>query len=182
MLDTIVEAAERMKKRKGRKVLLLISETRDRGSKIEFQKAMEIVQRDGIELFGAHYSAYSTAFVAKPEDQPALHDALAPRIEGPDAPPTIGILGILTELARLGKTNAVEALTQATGGSDYPFLKERGIENAIEKLGAEVHSQYILSFRLPSDVAERPMHRIDVSVPNHPDYRLRFRQGYSVAR
>jgi VWFA-related protein len=182
MLDTIVEAADRMKGRKGRKVLLLISESRDRGSKIDFQKAMEIVQREGIEIFGAHYSAYSTAFASKPQDQPALHDAPAPRTDAPDGPPTANILAIFTELGRLGKTNAIQALTQATGGSDYPFLKERGIEKSIEKLGAEVHNEYILSFPLPADAAVQSIHRIDVSVPGHPDYRVRSRQGYSVAR
>jgi VWFA-related protein len=179
MLDAIVAAADHMRQRKGRKVLLLISESRDRGSKTSFQDAMEIVQRDGIEIFGAHYSAYSTAFASKPEDQPALHDAPAPRTDGPDGPPTANILGIFTELARLGKTNAVQTLTQATGGSDFPFVKERGLENSIEKLGAEIHSQYILSFPLPAaGSGEGKLHRIDVSVPGHPDYRIRSRQGY----
>jgi VWFA-related protein len=179
MLDAIIMAADRLRQRRGRKVLLLISETRDRGSKTTFQAALDTVQRDGIEVFAAHYSAYSTAFASKPEDQPALHDAPAPRIEGPDGPPSTNILGIFTEIARLGKTNAIQALTQATGGSDYPFVKERGIENAIEKLGAEIHSQYILSFPLPpAGPAEPTMHRIDVSVPGHPEYRIRARQAY----
>jgi VWFA-related protein len=184
MLDAIVAAADHMRQRKGRKVLLLISESRDRGSKTSFQDAMEVVQRDGIEIFAAHYSAYSTAFASKPEDQPALHDAPAPRSDGPDGPPTTNILGIFTELARLGKINAVQMLTQATGGSDYPFVKERGLENSIEKLGAEIHSQYILSFPLPADGSgagpgEAKLHRIEVSVPGHPEYRIRSRQGYS---
>jgi len=184
MLDAIVAAADHLRPRKGRKVLLLISESRDRGSKTSFQDVMQTVQRDGIEIFGAHYSAYSTAFASKPEDQPALHDAPAPRTDGPDGPPTANILGIFTELARLGKTNAVQTLTQATGGSDYPFVKERGLENSIEKLGAEIHSQYILSFPLPAagplrESREGVIHRIEVSVPGHPDYRIRARQGYS---
>jgi VWFA-related protein len=184
MLDAIAEVAEHMKQRNGRKILLLISESRDRGSKTSFQDVMQTVQRDGIEIFGAHYSAYSTAFASKPEDQPALHDAPAPRTDGPDGPPTANILGIFTELARLGKTNAVQTLTQATGGSDYPFVKERGLENSIEKLGAEIHSQYILSFPLPAagplrESREGVIHRIEVSVPGHPDYRIRARQGYS---
>jgi VWFA-related protein len=182
MLDTVVQTVDRMKQRKGRKVLLVISESRDRGSKVDFEKAAEAVQREGVEVFGAHYSAYVTAFATKPEDQPALHDAPAPQIEGPDGPPPTNILAIFTELARLGKTNAIQALTQATGGSDYPFVKERGIENAIEKLGAEVHSQYILIFPLPADAAGPPLHRLDVSVPDHADYRIHSRQGYLAIR
>jgi VWFA-related protein len=133
MFDAVAEVSDRMKQRSGRKVLLLISESRDRGSKIKFEQAMEAVGSQGIEVFGAHYSAYATAWIARPEDLP-------------DSPGE-NLLAIFTELGRLGKVNAIEALTQGTGGSDYPFLKERGVESAIEKLGVEVHSQYILSFR-----------------------------------
>ncbi len=180
MLDAIAEAAERMKDRKGRKVLLLISESRDRGSKIKFQQAMDAVQRGGIEVFAAHYSASATAFASKPEDLQQYHNAPAPSIDGPDGPPTASILQIVPELVRLGKTNAVQALTTATGGSDYPFAKERGIENAIEKLGVEVHTQYILNFPLPADATGA--RKIEVSVPEHPDYRIRARQAYWASR
>jgi VWFA-related protein len=70
MFDAVVEAANRMKGREGRKILLLISETRDRGSKAKFDGALDAVQRDGIEVFAAHYSAYATTWIAKPEDVP----------------------------------------------------------------------------------------------------------------
>ena len=46
--------------RDAKKALLLISESRDRGSETKFQQAMEAVTREGIEVFAAHYSAYST--------------------------------------------------------------------------------------------------------------------------
>jgi VWFA-related protein len=176
MLDAVAEVSDRMKQRRGRKVLLLISESRDRGSKIKFEQAMEAVGSQGIEVFGAHYSAYSTALVAKPGDRPDLHDAPAPRIEGPDGSPTANPLAIFTELGRLGKVNAIEALTRSTGGSDYPFLKERGVESAIEKLGVEVHSQYILSF-LPRG-EPKGMHRIDVSVRGRNDLRVHSRRDW----
>jgi VWFA-related protein len=41
MLDAVAEIAARMKGREGRKVLLLISETRDRGSRTAFEAALE---------------------------------------------------------------------------------------------------------------------------------------------
>jgi VWFA-related protein len=176
MYDAIAEVADHMKDRKGRRVLLLISESRDRSSTIKFEEAMDAIQREGIEVFAAHYSAATTAFASKPEDLQQIHDAPIPSIDGPDGPPTDSILQILPELFRLAKTNAVAALTQATGGSDYPFLKERGIENAIEKLGVEVHSQYILNFPLPQGA--RGTHKIDVLLPDHADYHIRARQAY----
>jgi VWFA-related protein len=176
MYDALAEVADRMKERKGRKVLLLISESRDRSSAIKFEEAMDAIQREGIEVFAAHYSATATAFIAKPEDLMQIHDAPGPDIDGPDRPPIAGILQIIPELLRLAQTNAVAALTEATGGSDYPFLKERGIESAIEKLGVEVHSQYILNFPLPEGA--RGTHRIEVSLRDHADYRIHARQAY----
>jgi VWFA-related protein len=162
MLDAVAEASDRLKPRPGRKVLLLISESRDRGSKTSLQQAMEAVGREGIEVFAAHYSAYATTFIAKPEDVP---------------PPAGGnILTIFTELVRMGQANIIEALTEVTGGSDYPFVKERGIENSVERFGADVHSQYILSF--PQGGTEDKMHSIEVSVLDRTGLHLRYRRAY----
>ncbi len=176
MLDAIAEVADRMKDRKGRKVLLLISETRDRGSKVKFEQAMEALQREDIEVFATHYSAYATAFTSKPEDLQQLHDRPAPNTAGPDPPPMPNPGSILAELARLGKTNAIQTLTQATGGSDFPFSTEKGVQRSIENLGVAIHSQYILSFRAPPDASGE--HRIEVTVPEHPEYRIRARKAY----
>ena len=162
MFDAIIEAASRMKDRKGRKVLLLISETRDRGSEARFADAIEAVEREGVEVFAAPYSAYSTQWVAKPEDLPP-----------PSAP---NYMAVFREMFRLAKTNDTQALTQATGGSEYPFLRERAIEKAVETLGVEVHSQYILSF--PPARGKQGMHQIEVSTPERAGLRLRARQAY----
>jgi len=162
MLDAVVDVADVMKERKGRRVLLLISESRDRGSHAKLEDAIKAVEREGVEVFAATYSAQATAWTANPDDLPA--------------PTGANYLAVFTELARLGKTNHAIALTQATGGIDYPFLRERSIEKAIETLGVDVHAQYILSF--PQPAAADGMHRIDVSMPNRTDVRIRSRRAY----
>ena len=78
--------------------------------------------------------------------------------------------------AKLKEPSIISDLAAATGGRDYPYLKERGIEKAIESLGVEVHSQYILSFPEPR-VAEG-MHQISVAVPSRADLQIRSRQSY----
>jgi len=181
MIDAIAAVADHMKERQGRKVLLLISESRDRGSNTKFQRAMEAVERQGIEVFGAHYSAYATGLIAKTKDQPDVPPQPTsgdPEDWADDSPPGVNLLAMGMELARLGKVKPIQVLTRATGGSDYPFLKGSGIENAIEKLGTEVHSQYILSFPQRSDTPG--IHGIEVSVPDHADLRIRSRRTYWV--
>lgn len=178
MLDAVAEAAARLDKRKGRKVLLLISETRDRGSETSLRQVVQAVESQGIEVFGASYSAYATGLIAKPKDLPdtSAPPAAIDPIEGPPPPPQIEFLPIIMEVLRLGKTNAVQALTRETGGADFPFTKESGLENAIQKLGVEVHSQYVLSFPQPKD--SPGWHEIQVLVPNRPGLLIRARHTY----
>ena len=105
MLDAIAEAVDRMQQRKGRKVLLLISEARDRGSETKFQQAIEAVERQGIQVFAAHYSAYATSLIAKPKDLPELPpspDSDDPE-DPPNPPPTVNFLA---NGDRLKKTQA----------------------------------------------------------------------------
>lgn len=162
LLDAVVDVADEMKERKGRRVLLLISESRDRGSRAKLEDAIRAVEREGVEVFAATYSAQATSWIAKPDDLPA---------------PTGGnYFAIFTEMARLGKTNHTIALTQATGGAQYPFLREQTIEKAIETLGVDVHAQYLLSFAQPAGA--EGMHEIAVSMPNRTDVRIRARRAY----
>jgi VWFA-related protein len=178
MFDAIVAVADRMQERKGRKVVLLISESRDRASETTFQQAVEAVERQGIEVFAATYSAYATSLIAKPKDLPDLPTQVisGDPSDWPDSPPGVDFLAIFSEVARLGKTNATQALTRATGGADYRFVKDRGIEEAIEKLGREIHSQYLLSF--PQRQGRTGRHQIQVLVPDHRNLRIRSRHTY----
>jgi VWFA-related protein len=162
MLDAVVDVADLMKDRKGRRVLLLISESKDRGSHASLEEAIRAVEREGIEVFAATYSAQAISWIANPDDLPP-----------PSGP---NYLAIFSELARTGKTNHAIALTQATGGTTYPFLRERSIEKAIETLGVDVHAQYILSFPQAPDA--EGMHQIDVSLPNRGDVLIRSRRAY----
>jgi VWFA-related protein len=162
MFDAVIESADRMKERKGRRILLVISEIRDRGSHAHLEEALQAVEREGVEVFAASYSAYATSMSANAGELPP-----------PSGP---NYLAVFNELARLGKTNDIQALTQATGGSDYPFMRERAVEKAVEKLGVDVHSQYILSFR--QGAVKPGMHRIDVATPERTDLRIRSRRAY----
>lgn len=180
MLDAVAVVAGHMEKRPGRKLLLLISESRDRGSETTIEQAIKAVEQQSIEVFAARYSAYATNLIAKPKDLPDLssHPELPddPTVI-PNPPPAINFMSIFSELARLGHTNSLQALTRATGGIEHSFVKQSGIDSAIEKLGAAVHNQYILSFPQRPDAAPG-MHQIDLSVPGRADGQLRWRRAY----
>ena len=161
MFDAIGEAVDRLNRRTGRKMLLLISQSNDSGSGLKFEQAVEIVDRAGIEVFAAHYSSYAMSWIAKSEDFP----------EKPELDAMF-----FSELGRIGAPNHVKALAQSTGGADYGFARQRGLENAMDKMGIEVHTQYIVSF--PQRDKAPGMHRIEVSLPERSGARIRSRRVY----
>jgi len=190
MLDASLEAIRKLAAIRGsRRVLLLISESRDRGGTAGLQEVLNAAQTAGVTVYAATYSAFRTDFVAKPEEvqrprqkpkdlDPALDPNQRPgsRNGGHPNESNRADLGAgLSELARLGQTKTTEALAQATGGAEYPFTKLAGLESAIEKLGEELHGQYVLSFT-PKDPAPG-YHALTVTV-SEPNARIRARPGY----
>ncbi len=190
MLDAVHEAIGKLRQRRhARRVLLLISESRDRGSETELEMVLADAQAAGVAVYAATYSAFKTAFTTRGPRSGPVEENPVPKVGRPpgpqspkgrvDIPPPeqrMDILGGIGELARLGKTKTTEALARGTGGSEFPFTRLKGLENAIENLGEELHSQYVLSFT-PAD-PEPGHHRLEVQVPGRPGLRIRSRPAY----
>ena len=111
MLDAVAAVADRMRERNGRRVLLLVSDGRDRGSETTFEQALEMVAREGIEVFGAHYSVFATTSIANSKDVPDFSSppvtANDPSARPDSAPAGLDLLAIFAELTRLGQANIV---------------------------------------------------------------------------
>ena len=71
-------------------------------------------------------------------------------------------------------------LTKATGGQEFSFMKQRGLEEAVEKIGSELHSQYIITYN-PNNKDEGGWHDIHVTVDQPKDVKARARPGYWMA-
>jgi VWFA-related protein len=166
LLEAVEKGVEMLKTRPEnyRRVMLILGESRDRGSKIKLAKAVEDAQRAGVAVYPITYSAQATAWTAKPQDNPSLP-------MGPDYG------GAIVELSRLGTTNAAEALARSTGGRHLSFARLQGLEEAIARLGEELHSQYLLSFS-PAESKNKNYHTILVGVKGHPNAVIRARPGY----
>ena len=199
MLDAVTSAIDRLRKQpNARRVLLLISESRDRGSETDLQTVTIAAQSADVTVYALTYSAVKTAFTSKaplspqphaasPQttpEQDAMHTAngappsrynpyspkLIPQNQSVDVPAAIG------ELARLGNVNTTQALAEATGGITFPFTRQQGLERAIARFGAELHSQYVLSF-VPEDVGPG-YHKLEVSLARTGRFHIRARPGY----
>ena len=194
MLDAVDSAVEHLGRHpNARRVLLLISESRDRGSETDLEAVAVAAQSAGVTVYSATYSAFKTAFTSKtpvsppgrPEGPKSASETMGtmngapPNPWNPKIPPPehrVDIAGGIGELARLGQTNTTEVLIKRTGGAAFPFTKQRALEEAIRKLGAELHSQYLLSF-VPEAVAPG-YHSLEVRVTRPGEFRIRARPGY----
>jgi hypothetical protein len=67
-------------------------------------------------------------------------------------------------------------LARSTGGAIFTFTKQKALEDAIEKLGSELHSQYVLSF-VP-EASAPGYHKLEVQVTRPGQFHIRARPGY----
>jgi len=169
LIDAVVEGVKMLDTRppNNRRVMLILSESRDRGSKSKLSDAIELAQRAGVAVYPATYSVQGSTFVSKPADSPSM----------PGGDNNVDLLGGAIELGRIGKTNVAAALARSTGGHHLAFLTLASLEKAISRAGEEIHSQYLLSFT-PTSSAKEGFHQIQVAIPSHPDAVIRVRPGY----
>jgi len=166
MVDAAAEAIHMLDTRPPgrRRVLILIGESKDRGSETDLQDVLSRAQRANVLIYPFTYSPYATPFTARPQDAPQSSGGL-------------NLIGIFKEIARLSKENTAAALARYTGGRCFAFLKQSGLEEDLTVLGEELHAQYMLTFT-PRQASDDLYHAIEVSVPRRPGAVIRSRPGY----
>ncbi|HEY7304516.1 MAG TPA: VWA domain-containing protein [Bryobacteraceae bacterium] len=179
LLDAVSLACDMLavRKEQARRVIVLISESRDRQSKAHFADVAGKAQKNDVAVYTVSYSAYTTAFTQKASDRQPLPDE--PGLYDPtgQAGGGMNLLAIGTELARLAKVNIAEALAQASGGGHSKFTTLHGLETQLSAIGTEIHNRYLLTF-VPPEPQPAGYHRLSVSVRNPGDWRVHARAGY----
>jgi len=175
MIDAVVDGL-RMLIRRGadrRRVIFVIGETRDRGSKETVEDAVKLAVKDDVAIYALSYSAYAMPFTSKPGDVPEARESSSSSSSLNSVP----LIAIFTELARLGKINAADALTVATGGDHESFLTQKALERTIARIGREIHEEYVVSF--PPAKSDAPgFHTIEVRLTGVRHAKVRARTGY----
>ncbi len=200
MIDAVITASRMLSKRpqNHRKVLLLISETRDHGSEAKIPEALTRLQFDNVSVYCVNVNRLVTTVLAKQPPPPPDQVPPAARTMAANAPAlpsyaeqTYGnpmnsasfiplFTGIFKAVKSVFVENPVEVVTKWTGGEDISFLRERDLERAIGSIGEELHAEYLISYA-PNNKDEGGYHEIKVEVVNHPDVKVRTRPGYWIA-
>lgn len=149
ILDTVGYAIDLLhtQPERYRRVLLLISERRDHGSK--HVKPTALVQRIG----ASNILVLSISF--SPSAAEFLHDLTD---NGDNR--TTSMLGALLMAGQAMKKNVAKELARLSGGEYATFTKDKALEAHLAQLAQRVHNRYLLSFS-PTDPAPG-LHRLRV--------------------
>jgi VWFA-related protein len=197
LIDAVLDA-DRMLKRHDprnvrRRVIVLISRNIDKGSESHLQETVRSMQFDNVIIYCIDISRVLTAVLKKPDyPRPAnggVPPEALPHIAGGTGPMNDtsvaqqadgNWLSVLPPIGRgihdIFKKTPAEAFAYFTGGRVYSFARERTLESAISDIGADLNSQYLLSYS-PNDKNEPGFHNIRVVV-NGPGLKIRARPGY----
>jgi VWFA-related protein len=198
MVDAVNEATRmlRSRPRERRRIILLIGETRDLGSETRLREALLDLQFANISFYGVDMPRLVTTLTAPPPVgrpdnlPPAMHSLPGGVASTPTTvQQTYGTNGgraefipLMVELFKdvkaIFRDNPVEAFTKGTGGSEFSFYRQRGLQEAIQKVGAELHSQYLVSYT-PNNKDEGGFHEISVTISGAPEVKkTQTRPGY----
>ncbi|MBK5291940.1 MAG: VWA domain-containing protein [Acidobacteriia bacterium] len=199
MIDSVFEATRMLRRRpqSHRKILLLITESRDGGSEGRLREALLEAQIHNVIVYTININRALGMFTKKmPVPRPDPFPVGARPVPG-GAPMTPGTTEALTgyrgqsanfvpvfiEIFKQAKglfvDNPAEVMTQYTGGREFSFINQKSLEEAMSKLGEELHSQYLLSYT-PNNLQQGGWHDIRVDVAKNA-LEVRTRRGYWMA-
>lgn len=198
MIDAVVDASRMLDSRpkNRRRILLLIGETRDLSSESRARETLIGLQLANIVFYSVDMSRFLGVLTAppvqpRPEQQPAASRPLPGGV--PSTPTTVAqtygldggraefvplMIELFKDAKAIFKDNPAELFTKGTGGREFSFYRQRGLEEAIQHIGEELHSQYLISYN-PNNKEEGGFHQIQVVVAGRRDVgRVQTRPGY----
>jgi VWFA-related protein len=197
MIDAVERGVYMLRRRPGnnRKIILLVSETRDQASEGKVRETLIEAQLNNILVYTVDITQFAVRLTEKPmPPRPDGIDITAQNLPmGQVATPTsianaYGVQNqvqfvpllkeIYTDAKGLFVNSPSEVFAKGTGGNEFYFIKQRGLEDAIQRVSTEVRSQYLISYN-PNNKDEPGFHQIEVQMDN-PQYSAKTRPGYWI--
>ena len=178
-----------------RRVMLVIGEAHDKGSEEKLGEVLREAQLANITIYAVGISGLRAELTKKPNPQPvpkATPDGIMGMpgppgtVQTPDNDPSVAggpnLIGlavwVVTHVKDKVTSHQLEIASAATGGEHVSTWKNWSIENAIDEIGGELHSQYTLTY-MPGGTIADGYHEIKVTV-DRKDVSVRARPGYYV--
>ena len=153
------------KPRDHRRLILVLSEAHDRGSKAKASDVLTRAQQQNVTIYTANFSPYITPYTTRASEV------------GPDPFGGLNIFDLFTDISQWSKQSVGKALAKYTGGRQLNFNTLHGLEEDMTEIGKEVHSQYQLSF-VPAPEQDNVYHALTIKIKDRPDALITARPGY----
>jgi VWFA-related protein len=145
-----------------RRAILLISETRDHGSRSKPQEVIAALGRTNTVVESVAYS-------------PARDELVRDLKNGPSGPPNW--LPLLVFAVNAMRSNASSTLAMVSGGEYANFGTQKRFDQAITRISNQIHNYYQLGFQ-PPPVPAYGFHSLSVMVPAYPNAIVKSRASY----
>jgi VWFA-related protein len=198
MIDA-VETSVRMlehRQKNNRRIVLLVSETRDEGSEARLKEALMSANFANVTVYCVDITQLAVRLTERrPDPGPVNMDptTMNAPLGVPNTPTTMETnygMGNRAQFIPLFKEIYVDAkgifvkdpakqFSMQTGGEHFYFLKQKGFEEAIARIGTELHSQYLVSYS-PTNYTDPGYHTIQVTIDRSSSLNAKTRPGYWV--
>ena len=145
-----------------RRIMLIVGESRDDGSKAKLGEIVRDAEHANISIYAVGPSSMTRDLL---QDAPALWAAPA--------------IFLLQQGRNRAKNHELEVAAAATGGIHYSAVRAATLRDALDKIGGELHAQYIIGYQ-PNSERAPGFHSIRVTV-SRPNVFIRTRPGYYLA-
>lgn len=177
-----------------RRILVLISESRDAGSHYHVRDVLTEAEFADIVIYPIDISHLLSSLTAKQlpnRTQSVIPPGGITYPNGQINTPTLDLqlnqngnfVPLFKEMFVAVKAifvpNPLEVYSRFTGGREYSFMSQRGLESAVSDIGEELHSQYLLTYS-PNNQEDAGFHEIEVQI-HKPELKVRTRNGYWLA-
>jgi VWFA-related protein len=184
-----------------RRAVLLISETRDRGSHLQMDDAVRELSETNTTIYSVGFSTgKSEADHYAYRNLPGSHRYSNPPhgcmgkdpTPDPDGPqnkavqaydcltqlaPPLALAKMLFVITADGlRRNVPREVAQLTGGEYFALTNAKSLEQSLARISNHLPNRYVFSFR-PQSLGPG-FHAISVSLPDHPDLNVTARTGY----
>lgn len=198
MIDAVDRGVFMLRKRpkENRKIILLVSETRDEGSETRLKTALMNANLANVIVYTVDITQLAVRLTEKrPDPGPvrAMNPATMNAPMGvPNTPTTMETMYGMQNRAQfvpLLKEIYIDAkgifvkdpatqFARATGGQEFYFLRQKGLEDAVQRISTQLRSHYMLTYT-PSNMAEGGFHNIEV-VMDRANLVAKTRPGYWI--
>ncbi len=176
-----------------RRAIVVVGEASDSGSEQKLGRVLRDAQLSNVVIYSVGLSDTAAGLKSQPSHSGPSPATPPGTFGGPPMPGTaqtptsqaqyggnIDLTGLAEWAVRnataVVKDRPLEVAATATGGTFQPVFRDSKIETAVDAIGGELNSQYVLSYH-PTGADNPGYHHIKVTV-DRPGVKVRTRPGY----